>query len=381
MLPFVFARRDRLAVRNPVLQSYGLAFPLLILFFVSLRAFIYCDVIAYYKTYDRLPIGWSIQNIKKIFTEPYNYNSWEYGFLLLMWLCKNTFNNYFFFQFVISTLTLYIFALVVKRHSSNIFLSFICLFIFYGLVVCFNTIRNALQMMLFLYSLKSLQTKKYGKYLLINLFGSLFHGAAFIYLLFTPLFLIRFNRKLVLYLFIVGNIVFLAQIKWMRPLALSAIELLPAGIWKHRFEYYFVNAFQFSYGLTIGYLERMITFIMFFFCFDKKKDDTILKNRVFNNAFYVYMLLYLFCSEYVIVFQRICGLLVFSYWFLYPFMYVSLKKKYSKMVFMILFVLYAVLRLISGSNTADSRYENALLPHHNFYQYESFLISNHVLQE
>jgi hypothetical protein len=103
-------------------------------------------------------------------------------------------------------------------------------------------------------------------------------------------------------------------------------------------------------GLTIGYLERNITFLLLFFNYYKLlKNDK--RTLIFINMFYLYFFVYVFFAENMVLSERISALFIFSYPIVYSKLFSFLKDKYSQAIVLIVFCLYAFTKYMNYGNT------------------------------
>ena len=120
----------------------------------------------------------------------------------------------------------------------------------------------------------------------------------------------------------------------------------------------YLNSKQYSvsYGISIGYLERSFTFL-FFFLNRKKINEK--EDKIFLNMFYLYSFIFLYCSDFRIVVDRIPTLIYCCYWVLYPKLYKFFCKK-TKMLFLTLLLLYSIMKIYMFFGTPIGYYENII---------------------
>jgi len=350
------------------LQHFFVA--VLLIIFIGFRGFLYTDWINYYRVYETTPSLFDgAYSINKFFER-----SWEKGFLFYMIICKTIFPNYFFLQlisFIIDCIILYSFF---KRIIPNyIVLGFIFYILFAGINIEFNLLRNSKAIMLFLISLKSLEERRFLKYIIINSIGVLFHITA---LLYFPLYFIlnrKISRTVILFLFIVGNILFLLQIEWCKLLLTSISTMIPGRLGTLLKVYLSSDLYSKAYGITIGYIERFFTFIVIYYLFDKLCKINKY-NLIYINAFFIYCFIFLYFSEMTILLERVAILFVFSYWILYPQLYSLIKNK-NKKIFLVILLLYGVLKM-SGNRNVLMLYDNIMFSHRSYHERKIILERN-----
>jgi hypothetical protein len=220
--------------------------------------------------------------------------------------------------------------------------------------------------MLFFLSITYIEQKKLVKYILLNILAVLFHASAIIYM---PMYFIlnkHYSKTIVFAFFILGNIFYLLQIEWCKAIFWNMRYVLPGRLGGY-IHIYFDSKSKYSqnFGITIGYLERFLSFVLIFF-FEKKlvKDKGAI---IFINLFYIYSFIYLYFSEISIILERVPLLFIGSYWILYPFIYRILNNK-NKKLFLFLLMLYGILKIGYENRRLASLYENALFLHQSYYE-------------
>lgn len=66
--------------------------------------------------------------------------------------------------------------------------------------------------------------------------------------------------------------------------------------------------------------------------------------------FFIYVFIYLYCSEFSIITQRVPLLFVLSYTIIYPQIFACFTSLKTKRYFLVVFVLYSVLKLAESNN-------------------------------
>ena len=349
LLMFVCSFRLYNINRNTALcHPYLTWFPLYIvgvvfICFFGLRGFLFTDYLNYYKIFDSVPTIFNSNDTIYNFFHESEYKGLEKGFLISIIFLKSIWPNYFFFQFsfvFVDFMLLYSFS---KEYVKDyIPLAFCFFFIFNGPGIEINLIRNAKAIFLFLFSIKYLERKRYLTYIVLNIIGLLFHTSAIFYILLTPFYYFKVPKKLILFMYIVGNFFFFTHIKWCIAFLNLISDYLPGRLGFLVRTYVGIN--KGSFGLSVGFLERTLTFWIVFF--SMKDFYQIKKLRFFYNCIFIYLFLYLYFTELPIIQNRIGSLFVFAYWILYPNIYSKLKKDY-KILFLGCFFLYSILKIYS----------------------------------
>ncbi len=343
-----------------------------LVFFVVTRSFVYNDYLNYYPYYNDTPTLFSKKDLLLNFFIKGQYRSWEKGFLVYTVLIKTLSPNYFVFQGISSIIDIVILYYFFKTNTKNIILCFVFWFLFEGFHSEVDNLRNAKAMMLFLLSLKYIDSKKFLKYELFNILGCFFHISSVIYL---PLYFIlnkKFPKTLLIILFVIGNALFFLQIKW-----LTSILLIFANIANFRLTHLIIGytaSMPNAFGLSIGYIERSFSFVLITLMSDKLIQNDK-KNLIYINLAYLYFYTYLYCTEMALIVQRVSLLFLASYWVLYPKIYTLLKRE-KKYIYLTILFLYGGLKVVQGNADFKLVYENALLPHMTYQQKQSLVMKN-----
>lgn len=335
--------------------QYILPLFLLIIFF-GFRGFIDTDISNYYPIYNDLPNLFfdKVETIKKCL----KHYPFEIGYFYFTCFLKSCGLNYFGYQFINTTIDFIVLYSFFSRYCKNRIIMAFCLYYLFG---CFsfevNLLRNTKAIMLFIISIRYLQERKPLKYFILNGLGLLFHASAFIFL---PLYFFIYkkpNKKIFIVLYILGNVIYLLKIKWIKSFLVFLFPFFPDIKIFNLIGTYFINSDFGEFGITIGYLERTITSILIFLYFERLSSDK--QKYVFLNCFYIYIFIYLYFSEAYILIQRLPLLFVFSYWILLPRIYDFLKKE-NKALFLVFIFLYGILKVYSLTNKQILIYDNYL---------------------
>lgn len=324
-------------------------------YFFCCRAFIASDWLYYYPYFEKAPTLFDGSGNIKIFLQ----NSlFEKGYAFYNILLKTIYPNYLFLQFVSAFIDFLILHYFFKQYIPRYYiLGWALYLIFQGYVFEIIILRNAKSIMLFLISIKYINQKKPLKYFILNLLGLCFHTSAIFYLPIYFLGSIKRRPKIEIIVFFIGNIVYLLNIQWIKEILFN-LPILPGRAQSMLNIYLSSETFSSAYGLTIGYLERTFSFVLLY-KYSFKLIDKDPKYRLFWYLFFLYICIYLFCSEMSILLERIPNLFVCSYWILYPCFYGSLKKD-NKILFILIFLFYGVLKTMSLMNAKWAFYENFL---------------------
>ncbi|MCD0480310.1 EpsG family protein [Chryseobacterium sp. LC2016-29] len=337
----------------------------MLIFFVffGFRGYLDTDFVVYYPIYEAAPTLSDTQGVLKFFSnlnEDYLLKI-EPGYKVFVIILKSISEDYFFLQIVSSLIDILFLNYFFKKYSPQYVLGFIMFLVFSGLLIEFDLLRNSKAIFLFIYSLQFIKDRNPIKYFICNGIGLLFHSSAIFYF---PLYFFlhkKFPSQLVWGAFIIGNVLYLGQIKFITPIVV-AIGNFFGGVYSLMAEGYSEDSlYNTGYGITMGYIEKFFTFILFYYSYDKIgeliKDEKIL--NIFFNLFFIFTVTYLFLSEYSVLIDRMTTLFVMSYWILYPYVYAVIERMF-KLVFTFILFLFGNYKMINANNNIMRKYENIL---------------------
>lgn len=344
-----------LAIKKYSPSFFVLSFLIL---FIGLRGFIVTDWVNYYPYFEeKVPTFFDNGKVGKFI----NGYPWEKGFLVYSVIMKTICKNYFFFQFFSFLFDLAAIHITFSRYIQRKYfpLAYAFFFVFQGFVMEVNLLRNSKAIMLFLLSIPYLQNRSFFKYLLLNILGGMFHVSGFLYI---PLYFVlnrNFNRKAILVLFVTGILFFFCRIKII-SLAISAVAPFLSGT---RFgsmisAYGLISNKFSSYSIGVGFLERTLSFFLLFHF----QPSLVEKNKnltPFIDLLYIFLFCYLYLAEIEIFIERITMLFVAAYWIVFPSIY-GLLKKDKKKLFILLFAVYGILKMLVQCDEPNYSYTNIL---------------------
>jgi hypothetical protein len=330
---------------------------------MGLRGDIFSDMPVYHQMYNNSPNIFKFSQ-RSLHPDP-GIATYEPAFIFYMFLCKTFFYDFETFVFLSFLIDFFIMFFVAKRYVGKYtMLAMVIFYIMGGIMFEANVLRNSKSLMCFLLSLSFLENKKLIPYLLLNFLGSLFHATG---LLFIPLYFVlnkMWNRRLVFSVFIAGNVIYLFNISFWQQILQWVADIYPHRLTHLAALYMHVTERQ-ATGITVGYFERNLTFLLLFFNYSKLlKNDK--RTLIFINMFYLLLFTYLFCSENVVLAGRISGLFIFSYPIVYPKLFSFLKDKYSQEIVLVIFCIYSFLKYANYGNVdvplgEQGIYRNVLL--------------------
>lgn len=295
---------------------------IILLFFVGFRAYIFTDFISYFNIFDEAPTFFNGSISDYLFRS--KYQGIESGYLLYNIILKSFGFNFFGFQiisFLIDYLILYSFFIDNNVKPEFGFLFF---FVFYGFTMQFNLFRNDKSIMLFILSIKYLKEKRITKYMLLNILGCCFHITSVFYLLLYPILIHKFKFRTYLVLILGGYIIYITGFPLLRTFLFFLSEHVGGKIGFLLRGYLGTKEYSYRSLLSIGFLERTLSFFLFFFVYRKKGYDN--DDYIYLNLFCIYFAVFLYCSEIRILVERLPLLFASCYWILYPRVYQKLKK-------------------------------------------------------
>jgi hypothetical protein len=329
------------------------------LFFFGLRGYIGYDYNSYYPLYANI----NIKDIFSGFTIVENEQV-EPGYLLYMSIIRFITSNYHIFTFISVVIDVLLFDLVIKRYSFNYALSF-ALFLAFNLALEVDLLRNVKSLFIFLLALKYLIERKPWKYFLMLLVAILFHWTA---ILFAPLYFFLHKplpRIAVIWIIVIGNFVFFSHTISVLSLISNLMNHM-GGVFEYKQNLYFDNStFNTSWGFSLGYFERLATTIVILIFYDRLIEQN--KNNIlFINLFIIYIVLFLYFADMQILVLRLALLFSVAYWILIPAIPYLFKSPRNAWVFIIIVMLYSLVKIVETSDNILYRYDNVIFGIENF---------------
>ena len=334
--------------QNNVAKSVRLYCVFSYLIFLGCRGFIGWDWMSYYPFFLSLPVIGDVNYWEKIV-------GFERGFVVFASLIKSICDNYFALQLVIVAFYLYAVDKLLMRYARIYSLGFLVFLVMGGFATQIDLLRNSISIALFLLSIQYIESRKTKQYMFLNSIGLLFHTSSIV---FFPLYYIlqrRYDRKLLMVLFLIGNIIFLLQIQYLKPI-LSFLVSPIGGDVKYLVDLYFAdNENANFYGIAIGYLERLLTTSLFLIYYDRIIRSAKY-NLIFLNLYVLYFISFFYFGEIRIVTLRFSNLFTCSYWILYPALFSVISLKNNKILFMFFVSFYSLFKMDGLSNLPIFKY-------------------------
>lgn len=321
-------------------------------------------------------IGWDwhsyypfFKSIKPIFE--FNFNTetpYDKGFVIyatIIKACTKEYNLFILISTIIDGVLLHFFF---KRYLPMYLYTFgfVVFIVMEGLIMEVNLMRNIKGLLLFLLSIQYIEKRNLTKYFLLNLLGLSFHWSSIV---FFPLYFFihkKIELKVVIYIFVIGNIIYLSQIEYVKPL-IKSISTVFGGITKEKSDFYLNSAmFNNQYGITLGYLERFATSLLIMLYYNKLIDKSK-TNIIFINSFIIFFILYFYFSEISIVVTRLGTLFIFSYWILWP-QIIDTTTSISKYIIVSILCIYLNIRVSKMTNNVLFKYDNIIFENSQSFQ-------------
>lgn len=346
---------EKISERKRIGESFFIFSLLLLILFFGLRGYIGYDWYSYKPNFDKMvTIGELLKGNTQVL-----YSGYELGFQIYTSFIKTLTNNYFIYNFINVSVDFIILYFVIKRFSKYPILSLLLFFGIYGVALEIDMIRNAKSIMLFLLSIKYIEERKILNFGVLNILGILFHYSSIFYL---PMYFIlntKWNKKFILFLFILGNIYYLSDIRIVMRIIKEYNTFLPTGIGAKLSGYFSIIPLDFPLGFSLYYFERVIMFLLCWFVSDNLKNKKY--GNIMLNSLYISIFFFLYLSEFSIVAMRFGLLFIYSYWFILP----MLLEIYPKLPIFIVAIAISLFRLNNQINFVGNRevysYQNILI--------------------
>lgn len=326
----------------------------LLIFFFGLRGFIQSDFQNYYPWFDTLPTLWNYSGLIMAFTDNY-----EPGFVLFSILCKSIFPNYFFWIFICTLIDILLLKKIFKDYSCNVCLSFAIYFAIGAVIMEFNLMRNIKAILILIIATKYIRERKIWKYFLCVLISMLFHLTSII---FIPLYFVldkRWSRPLLISIFISCMAVLFLRISFL-PVLLPLIAQLLGGEFAIMTEFYFASGvLDVSYGISFGLIERVLTFFLVVFFYDKWADKTGNK-YVFLNMVVLYFMCFSLLTEMSMLLERFAYFFALSYCIFYPNLFKIIYYPNNRIILGFFIFSVFTLKIAQQTQSVVCKYDNIL---------------------
>lgn len=293
---------------------------------------------------------------------------YEKGYMLYSFLIGSIYKNYTFFQSITLGIDFICLYFIFKKYCKYYILAFVIFFSIQGLFMEVELLRNMKAIILFIFSLKYIEERKFIPYIILNLIGVSFHQSAILYIPLYYLLNINFNKKLIISLFLLGSLIYLSNFDFILNSLDSFGNYLNGSIGEKIDNYLKVIPKNIPRGLNLFYIERVILFLIAYY---------YEKNKILKNIGYLSVFIFLYTSELSIISLRIGILFIFITWFLYAraFEYINKKVILSFLIGTIcIFRIY--INFSYPGNKINYKYENSFIYKLNYKKREKELIES-----
>lgn len=322
---------------------------ILFIVFFGCRGFIGWDWHSYYPFYS---------NIKPIFQINLSKTYFDIGFVIYSSIIRLFTKDYHLYIFISTLIDGILLHLFFKKYVTKNFyaFAFAIFIVMEGTIMEVNLMRNIKALLIFLLTLQYIENRNFIRFFIFNLIGLTFHWSSII---FFPLYFFlhkKLDLRIFICIFVVGNVIYLTQIEYIKPLILIISKHL-GGTTQGKTEFYFNNSlFNQQYGITLGYLERIGTTFLIMFYYNKLIDRNK-SNIIFINSFIIFFIFYFYFSEVSIIIARLGNLFIFSYWILWP-QIIYISSKATKYVIFATLSFYIIAKLDKTTNNILYKYDN-----------------------
>jgi len=160
-------------------------------------------------------------------------------------------------------------------------------------------------------------------------------------------------------IFILGNIIMLLKISYVQPILLSIGDMIGGRLAVQVRVYFVLEEYNSAYGISIGYIERVLTFLALILT-QKKLVQQSAHNIIFINTYILYFFVFFFLSEISIAVERLTLLFIFSYWILYPNLLALVKYVANKSIVLMAIVTFSILKITLLTQDILTKYDNIL---------------------
>ena len=308
-------------------------------------------------------IGWDWTNYYLFFKnlDASNLKGFELGFVYYTYLIKSLFHTYQVYILISTIIDVILLNIFFKRYLNEKYYAlglvvFIC---FSGFILETDLMRNVKSILLFMISLKYIENKSFVKFLALNIVGVLFHWSSLVFLPLYFFFQKPISLKLFLIVFIVGNIIFMFNIPYIKPLILFVSKIFGGEIQVKIANYFANDLYSKSYALSIGYFFRQFITIFVLFYYER-----IIKHSkssiIFINSFFILIVLYLYFAEVSIAVQRLSIMFSYSFFILIPVLLELIKPISTRYILMFILTTYILIKVNVLSDNILYKYDNSL---------------------
>lgn len=330
----------------------------LIIFFGT-RGYIGYDWYSYMPSFEKSP------NIVDLLIHGFAPKGFEKGFQIYLAVIKLFTDNYVIFNVINTVIDFLLLYFIFKRYSKYPIFALFIYFGIYGVAFEIDMIRNIKSILLFILSIKYIEDRKLFPFIALNLLGFFFHYSSLIYFPMYFLLKIKWNRLFIFIVFILGNIYYLLDKRWLIRGIGEFTKRFSGEIGRKVVVYISIVPDYFPLGVTLFYLERVVIFILVFFMLNRLSEKRY--GIIFANSLFLSVFIFFFGAEFSVLTLRIGILFVYSYWFILPMLFELNDNIGIKVGVLILALAISIFRLDNQLNFIGNKklyyYENIFLEH------------------
>lgn len=331
---------------------------LVFVWFFGFRGFIFYDWVNYYPEFQAMP------DFKTLLTINAFKWTWEPGFMLIALVCKSIYDSYQFFVFVTCLINTVLLVRFLRQYNVNLPFGIMIYLATTGITLSTDLMRNSLTILLFINAIPFIVNKKPLQYFSICLLSFTIHSSS---LIFFPLYFIlnrRFDKRFLLMLFIISNVIYVGHIPILKSIVLLFIDMLMPSTRQWIEAYLEMDGAPPSF-LSIGYIERLLSGGLLFAYMDKLRDIRK-ENNIFINSLLLYLCIFLCLSEFRTISVRCSTIFSYAYWILWIDFIYCFKIKNNQRLFVCFLVLYSVMKTIGNCHSELASYYNVLFTDHTY---------------
>ena len=345
---------------------------ILFVFFFGGRGFIGWDWTNYYQDFKEAT------TIRQVFSHDHMFN--EPAWNIYVALIKTFTNNYSVFVFISTLIDAVLLHLFFDKHIEHKYyaMALAVFLVFYGFTFETDLMRNVKGLLIVLVGLRYIETREWWKFFLLGIIGTLFHWS--IAMILPCYFFLhrRISLKWTLIFFVIGNIIYLAGLPSVSLVIRGIAQLMPTDQ-KETVLFYVTNAiYSKTYGLTLGYIERTLVFLLVLFYQHKMIEDNK-GNTMFINAMMLFVMICLYGYEFNIIITRVGALFSFGCWIMYPLLLKYLDKP-LKPVYWIVISAIILIKINTLSNNVLYDYQNCFIENIDNYDTRKDIFEKHYKQ-
>ena len=219
--------------------------------------------------------------------------------------------------------------------------------------------RNIKSMLLFLLSIKYIEQRRFLPFFCLNLLGITFHITSILYI---PCYFFmdkKISKKLLITLFLIFQIIYLLQIPIVSSTIIGISNQIGGALGNLLVAYTQNTHLAVSKGISIGHLERTLTFIAIIINY-KSIINTNKVNIIFINAFIIYFACQTMLFELSVLANRLSMLFIFSYLIVWPAIIYNYKLKTNRICLIFIIFTYSTLKVSDYNSGIFYKYDNLL---------------------